>query len=187
MRFYDLLVAKEKGTFTAHGGLWASLLQGDQPCLVPEPAPIEAGQFSPHPPAVGASFWLCAGVPGPRLLPLIVRSLCSACPLCPTPWATARPHPDRCFYDLSFSESPAWRSRSSISEPSVFPSAAAAMLWPSMQVSAQGSGGRGPKPSTFTPSSPVSFVWFSRPQRTGLSPTRATSFFLGQRPPCLLP
>ena len=119
MRFYDLLVAKEKGTFTAHGGLWASLLQGDQPCLVPEPAPIEAGQFSPHPPAVGASFWLCAGVPGPRLLPLIVRSLCSACPLCPTPWATARPHPDRCFYDLSFSESPAWRSRSSISEPSV--------------------------------------------------------------------
>ena len=112
----------------------------------------------PNPPAVGASFWLCAGVPGPRLLPLIVRSLHSACPLCLTPWATARPHPDQCFHDLSFFESPAWRSGSSISEPSVFPSAAAAMLWPSMQVSAQGSGGRGPKPSAFTPSSPVSFV-----------------------------
>lgn len=82
----------------------------------------------PKPPAVGASFWLCAGIPGPRLLPLIVRSLHSACPLCPAPWATARPHPDQRFHDLSFFESPAWRSRSSISEPSVFPSAAAAML-----------------------------------------------------------
>ena len=53
MRFCDFLAAEEKGTFTADGGFWASLLQGDQPCLVPEPAPTEAGQFSPQPPSCG--------------------------------------------------------------------------------------------------------------------------------------
>lgn len=54
-----------EGTFTVCGGFWASLLQSGQPCLVAEPVPMEAGHVPPHPcPSCGASFWLCAEVPG---------------------------------------------------------------------------------------------------------------------------
>lgn len=130
MRFCDLLVAEEKGTFTAHSGSWASLPQSDQPCLVPEPAPRGAGQLSPQPPSCGGILLALCWSPRSSAIAsdCEVPSQCLSCSS--HPWAAARPHPAQRFHGLSLLSLPSADPGAPSRSP-VFPPAAAAVLWPS--------------------------------------------------------
>lgn len=136
VQFHDILLAKDKGTGTACGAFWPSLLQW----------PILPGSYW----SCGTSFNL-GWSPVPGLWPLVGRFLHTMSSLS-YPQATVRPHPSVLPWPV-MSEAPKWRARSMVSESSLFP-ICSCYCWHSglyVGLSAQGPMRRKAKPLCFHP------------------------------------
>lgn len=123
MQFCDLMVADEKGTFHCMRHL-PVFTATEWPIL---PGPRTSAHWGGIGPSFGTSFWLPAGVPGPCLLPLVVRSV-HIVPSLSQPQATTRPHPTQHFHDPSFLSLLPGKP---VLHPFLLPPAGAVMLGPS--------------------------------------------------------